>query len=116
LSLVFNFLYFSFCYPIDISDNFVGFFSNNIFSFSGFESKIDGFEFFSGQVSKKVDSFGVCLGFVGVVAVDFSFVDHEDGSSVRFFFSMGINFSVGNFELFKAVGLGLGGHHGTGDS
>jgi len=69
-----------------------------------------------GQVSEKVDTFGVCLGFVGIVAGDFSFVDHEDGSSVSFFFRRGINFSVGNFELFKAVSLVLGGHHGTGDS
>jgi len=106
----------SFGDPIDISDKFVGFVSNNFFIFSGFESKIDGFEFFLGQVSEKVDAFSVCLGFVGVVGVDIMFVDQEDGSSVSFFFRRGINFSVGNFELFKAVSLVLGGHHGTGDS
>jgi len=70
LSLVFNFLDFSFGNPIDISDKFVGFVSNNFFSFCGFESKIDGFEFFIGQISEEVDGLGIGLGFVGVVGVD----------------------------------------------
>jgi len=116
LSLVFNSLDFSFGNPIDISNGWRGIGIYDVVSLSGFETKIDVSEFCVGQVSEEVDGSGVGLGFVSVVFVDVFFVDHEDGSSVSFFFSCGIDFSVGSFELFEAVGLVLGSHHGTGDS
>jgi len=35
--------------------------------FGSFESKIDGSEFFVGQIREKVDSFGIGLGVIGIV-------------------------------------------------
>jgi len=38
-----------------------------VYFFGSFESKIDGSEFFVGQIREKVDSFGIGLGVIGIV-------------------------------------------------